>query len=334
MKEICILIPTKDRASSINYYMQQKLDLFREYDIDIIICDSSSDNRTRKVIDEFIRKGYSNIFFFRYTDEAKDPYGEKKVCNMLFQLIKDYEYIWISGDTTIIQIERIIDEIKRGIINKYSIIHIYKNNLKLSTKEYTDCRLFFKYFYWSMTHWCSFILSKEFIEKLLIVIENRYVSNSGHMFPQTIFTCIAYDSFKALYINDMLYSVSPYRVNSYGHERKEILENWARKWCLGIDSLPDIYNDQKAYVKISISKNTGLFSMYGVIALRANGNITYSNVKEYSGYIKQVTRTPLFYFRIWSIIPVVIAKKIVEVHSFYVDKLSYAKQKILRIIPK
>ena len=93
-------------------------------------------------------------------------------------------------------------------------------------------------------------------------------------------------------------------------QNRELLRGYAEMVSIGIDNLPNEYDEIKNNAKKNFSKNTGLFSMKGAIDLRANGNLAVKKLQLYGEYLKQMTIVPIMWFYFWSIVPKDIAKKI------------------------
>ena len=260
MKKICLMIPTQNRDEAIDYYLDNKLLIFSQKNIDVVICDSSNNELTKRCVERFWEKGFNNLYYSFYANDGSDLLGGNKLYHALNEYKEKYEYIWLSGDTTVIDIERIYDDVESGIMQECDFIHIYRNSYGKQTQYISDCNVFFRYFAWSMTHCCSYILSKKMVECVLNFASNLGKIDISFMFVDAIYEYIAFHQFKALYIKDNLFQVSPYRTKSTVHTQKRILEVWAKHWCDEIDALPAVYDNNKDFVKKSLSNNIGLFS--------------------------------------------------------------------------
>lgn len=99
MKKLCVAVPTHNRVGDIKNKLEQEIELFAQYGIDVHIFDSSIDENTRKLVGSFSDAGYDNLFFHKYRD---DPSSNEKVYR-IFEWASgtDYEYIWMIHDHTI-----------------------------------------------------------------------------------------------------------------------------------------------------------------------------------------------------------------------------------------
>lgn len=333
MKDLCVIIPTYNRADSIEYYLQTQLKNFSNNDIDVWIYDSSDNELTKKCVENYQQKGYTNLFYKFYSIND-DEYGVWKTYYGLLECAKEYKFVWLSGDTTIIQINNIANQVKSCMEERYDIIHIYRSKDVHNSQAYSDCCEIFRLFWWSMTHWCSTILSSGILMAMRRNMEYNLKQKDSFFTITSLFEFMAFHEVRFYYIKDSLFTVSPFRLKSTAHLKTGILQSWAKGQSESIDALPEIYDKYKSITKKSIDRNIYLFSFGGVIYLRADGNITMEKVREYKKYIKMVTKTPLLWFYLWALIPRGIAKFFVEIFSLKNKMLQKAAVVYHKIIKK
>lgn len=305
---LCILIVTYNRCDSVNYYLENRLEIFKANGFDIVVYDSSKNDMTKNIVLKYINNGYSSLKYVHYKDPADDPYGRKKAEDALKNCAKVYDYVWLCGDQAILQLEEFENELHRLLNRKYDLIHIYSNNSGLESKYDIDYVEFLKNFFWSMTHWCSFILSKPLIEamiKQLAEYGEKYYITTDFVF--SIFSALAKGNFKIAYLNHAVLKHSPCR--TLGVAAKDMFRAYAEEINVSITQLPKEYDTVKELAKKGFSKNTGTFSWQGAIDLRANGNLTLHNLQKYKKHLQQMTEVPMIWFYLWSIMPKWIAKK-------------------------
>ena len=58
---LAVIIPTCNRPKAIEYLLSYSAVLYRRFGIDIIIYDSSEDNKTQQIVDRLILNGYFNV---------------------------------------------------------------------------------------------------------------------------------------------------------------------------------------------------------------------------------------------------------------------------------
>ncbi len=332
---LCILIPTYNRSDTVNYYLEHKLDEFKKHHFDVIIYDSSSNHYTENITQKYINMGYSFLKYVYYEDPADDLYGTQKVRDALVECAENYEYVWLCGDTTMLLLEEYQCELFKLLEHKYDVIHIYPNNHGIRSQNDMDYKLFLEQFYWSMTHWCSFILSKRIIREMNKWMTKYLAMHYVSVVVFAVFASLAEENFKIAYINKDVYKYTPFRTTATSYVKKDILRGYAEVINVGINNLPREYDEVKHIAKKGFSANTGLFSWQGAVDLRADGNLTMKQMQKYGKHLSQVTDVPVGWYYFWSMIPQKIAMKLSNSYDVTVkgnEKLNELNEKEKRLI--
>lgn len=143
MKKIAVCIPTYNHPDTVKDVLNQCIYDYNDYGVDIFYFDGSSDDKTKNVVDDFIRKGFPNLFYFH----VEDKNGEERF-NMIMSAegsLSEYEYIWYAKDRSfcledslkkIFEIaERHPDIIFFGMLAKFSCDELVYDN---SVEFYRD----------------------------------------------------------------------------------------------------------------------------------------------------------------------------------------------------
>lgn len=316
---MCILIPTYNRSEAIDYYLESKLDTFSNARFDVIVFDSSPNNLTQKIVEKHMKEGYNCLKYVKYKDPEGDIYGTKKSRDALVECADNYEYVWLCGDTAILLLEDYQDELLGLIKSGYDVIHIYANKKGISSECDMDYKRFFECFFWSMTHWCSFVLSSRFIKKMDEWMTEYLAMDYTTVLVYAIFAALPNNNFKIAYINHNVIRCSPCRIVNIAASSKDTIRGYAEANNIGIDNLPKEYDAVKDIAKKSFSKNTGMFSWQGAINLRADGNLTVNAMLRYKKHLRQMTDVPMLWFYLWSVTPKGIARKFSESYIFYTE---------------
>ena len=319
---LCILIPTYNRSSAVDYYLKNKLDLFQTLHFDVFIYDSSKNALTRNVVEKYMEKGYRCLKYVSYEDPPDDLYGTTKAAHALVQCADDYEYVWLCGDQAVLSLETYQPELFPLLEQGYDVIHVYINKLGRNSERDLEYKDFFQNFFWSMTHFCSFILSRRVIKKMEPWMTKYLKINCTMAIVFPIFAVLPNETFKIAYINHTAFEPSPCRTLAVSAQNKEMLRGYAEAINIGVDNLPEEYDEVKRITKKSFCKNTGHFSWQSAIDLRADENLTLKNLKKYGHYLKQMTDVPLSWFYLWSIIPKKIARRNSNFYAVYVDGIN------------
>lgn len=319
---LCILIPTYNRSNAVDYYLENKLNLFRELHFDVVLYDSSKNTLTRDVAEKYIKQGYHCLKYVSYEDLPDDLYGTAKTANALVQCADDYDYVWLCGDQAVLKLEEYQDELLQLLTDGFDVIHVYINKLGRSSEQDINYKDFFKDFFWSMTHFCSFILSGRVIKKMEQWMKKYLEMNCTMAIVFPIFAVLPSETFRIAYINHAAFEPSPCRTLASSAQNKEMLRGYAEAINIGVDNLPEEYNDVKSITKKSFCKNTGHFDWQSAIDLRADGNLILESMKKYGKYLKQMTDVPLSWFYLWSIMPRKIARRHSNFYNVYVEGIN------------
>lgn len=98
-KKLCVCIPTYNRSEAIERVLREEIQIMKKYDIDIIVFDSSENDKTRKKVEDYKARGYNNLFYYKFAKEIPSNVKVYKIFKMMAK--SDYEYIWLIHDHTI-----------------------------------------------------------------------------------------------------------------------------------------------------------------------------------------------------------------------------------------
>lgn len=315
MKRLCIIIPTRNHADYIRYYIERTGEALSRYDVDLIIGDSSDDDKIRDIVEN---SGNRNIIYKYYSDKiCRD--GEQKVFLMFSELALEYEYLWLCGDGYVPSLDSIFPDLLKLMETGYDLVSMMTPNRshlpgRYCSTEYTDCRELFHDLYWHLTLWgtCFFKNSiAEYFVKNNCEIGGR---KSSFIVLSTIFRyfaeneCLAYNYVGEVYTENIYKSKSTWRRKDY------LLVIWARVWCESIDDLPACYDSEKEYVKKSVDDNMNYFFLPHLLNWKCEGDLSLKSVRENREYIPKVTDRPLFTFYIAALFPSPILKVVKQLY--------------------
>ena len=285
MKDLAICIPTYERAKFIQEFLEICLPITEQFDIDVYIYDSSINNDTQIIIEEY-QKITGNLFYNRIDS---DVHSNVKVFNIYKQFSTEnrYKYIWLSSDYYRFD-EKFIIRLNKLLIENNDVIVV--NNMdveRLNDREYKDVNTFFHDCAWWMTGYGATIL-----------YINRVLGNADWKYYESEFLidkCINF-SHVGLYFCQLAnieeprmfhYSIKDRelywsKLRSYSGWRNETFKISCYIWPNVINKLPPIYTDkEKAISKFYINERA--FKLNTMIGLRKD-NIF--NIKAYFKYYK------------------------------------------------
>lgn len=312
LKKICIIIPTQNRAKSIECYLEAMAGSFYNKGVYVIIYDSSTDDSTKHIVYKYIEQGFSNIEYARYKGETEPKAIDMKVFTACKKYCSEYSYLWLTSDRTIVNIDTLWDNINKYCSHGYDLI-VYDNRdyMGITLKEYTDCTKLFHDCCWRMTCLSAVLVSSRILTKCVENYPIIYLGSSQLWLPMTYFRVIANEPFKAIYfIKPDSWKANPCMSDAFWASSGNILWQWGKVWCESVNELPSIYNNEKDFVIYSHDKYLRLFSIRSIISMRASGNITLEKVKEHSKYIPKITKTRMVWFYI---VGIVISKRLIGI---------------------
>lgn len=299
-KKLAIIIPTCNRLGCIRYYLETQLERFREYGVDVILYDSSDDDGVLNCADTFCRSGFQNLIYKRYEEAGNVRAIDDKVFSACRELHGQYEYIWFSSDGTVFQIDSIWPSVSRGMEQGRDLLvlnHAHSSNI--ADRTYTDSRALLQDCGWILTMLGTGIVSARLIRETVERFPVTSRTDFWLWYPLAYFYTLAGRPVDAVWLGCQTpYRENPFRTDAFWKLNGDALWQWGKVWVESIEALPAFYDDVKAGVIRSWDAHTRLFSIKGLMGMRAQGQITHSDVVRYRAYIKKITDTKAVWFYI------------------------------------
>lgn len=336
-KTLGIIIVTSGRPKSVEGNLRVIAKACYNYGIDVIVYDSSSDDETKKVTEEFAQK-YDNIIYDKWEGVYDGVSIDNKVLDAYRKYSSKYKYIWQTRDGVAIAIDYVLPNIE-PLINKGQDIIIVDQDFKdfkhYGSKDYDDCALLFKEQCSHLQTLGTFIVKNEFI---LDVMDKVKLDDKtyGLYCPIAFYYYWAKNKLKASsWVGSLWQPMSGVTPTSSFWTRK-ILYQWGERWFLLIDNLPSIYDKYKEEVLLIETYDFKPFTLKYLIKAKEYGGLTVSLINKYKEYIKHVSRTPLWKFYVVAILPSFISKKIYKMlertdslYNYNLPKKNNVKRKIM-----
>lgn len=304
-KKLAICIPTYNRPLMIEELLLKNLKRYSEYGWDLYIYDSSTDDSTRIIIEDYSKK-FSNIFY-EYIDSS--IHSNLKVYTIFenFGSIQAYEYIWVCSDG-VRWSKEVFDTIYENLKMDYDLLVVSNNDVEnIGTKVFTDYNDFFVACAWFMNLYGSTILK---VDTMLQDVPWEYL-RERYCVPERInFSHVAYyfekicsmTQFKAKYL-----VFSPGNLQVSALKRRAGWENeafsiWCTFWPSTVMALPDCYCDKERVIK-QTGTNSGLLLEKSLITLREKDIYTYDIYKKYKNEWKYLTTLSSKKLKLISLIP-------------------------------
>lgn len=323
--KLAIIIPTCDRSEVIRYYLEYILEDIRRYNISVIICDSSNNELTKDLVEQYNK---CNIIYYKYIDESKQRTLDEKIYNLAKVFYDKYDYIWFCRDRSIPKLNILYEIFLKYYKEDFYIIYPHKvdNNFYI-IKNIIDSNNLFKNYCGDMTSLGAIIFSKRILKKIVEEYPIDKEKNYGLWIPIVLFYYIADYTFKSKIILGNNFNYIPVYDTSFWIKSNTLLWLWCDRWIKMIDLLPNIYKDSKESVLNFKGWEIPPYNKTLLLSNKLNGGLKYNDIKKYDNVIRKYWKISIKKIYILSLIPTKLLK-IIFTHY----KLKLVLKKIIKII--
>lgn len=323
------IIPTCNRPDAIQFILDYAAVLYRRLGIDLIVYDSSDDDRTQEVVKRMQNFGYWNVKYKRYNGIFDGFSLDHKIISAYQTFCDEYEYLWICRDGLV----PVVDEMREKLLyytrRKVDCIIIDTKSRtggveierEYKPSDYNDLLIEQATRLQTLG---MLIFSRSFIKR---IIDSEPITDKNYSLWQMAvpFHAFAKSDTKIVFFTRNVFAPN-YKasINHFWSRADKALEQWAYRWYNVIANLPDEYNDVKEQCMMVYTVDFHPFTFKTVMEMRAFGGLTYGMVKKYAFYLQKVTKTPLSYFYFVSLMPRFFAKSILKIqrkHPFFLEKI-------------
>lgn len=245
-KKFAFCIPTYNRSSMVEEFLDQFASLYEQLEIDICYFDSSEDDKTEAVVHKWMNK-YQNIQYTRIL--SKVP-ANRKVMQIYKQYAQyqDYDYLWICGDSLRFS-ETILRKIISVLDSGYDMLVI--NGIdqgRIGTREYTDGNELFQDCAWYMTLFGAVIVNVptmlcdvpwSYIEETYEIPERLNYSHIGLYFE----IICNMKMFRAIHLAAD-HEISGSQLKPLSEWQQDAFRVLCEYWPSTVNALPDYYKDK------------------------------------------------------------------------------------------
>lgn len=319
-KKLAIVVPTANRETTIEQWLFELCDDAKRYDVDLIVYDSSSNDKTECVVSNYVLDGYENIKYVRYDGEFDGFSLDHKLINAYQQFSAYYEYIWLIRDGHIPCLKDFYDQLNTFMEQRYECIIVdaeYRNfyqSKKVIYSEKKDCIRLLVDQIWRMQTLGMLIFSSKFALRLIDQVpltEDVYslwqMAAPFHLFAKNPYKIVFYVG------RTFTHNIKVFGGHFWQSGEKHFMQ-WAYRWCHVIDRLPMEYDRAKSEVYKMYTCDFHAFIPKTILELRVYGTMNIKMIKKYKKYLIKVTDTPVWFFFVVSIIPKCMWKRVLN-HS-------------------
>lgn len=316
MKKLGIIYPTCNRPASIEVLLSVMAAPCKKRDIEIIIYDSSNDDRTENVVQNYRFAKKTNVIYDRYTGKYDGFSIDTKVIDALKKYANRYEYLWIVRDGLVITIDKCYEDLEKIIDKRPDYIVVdssfrYVQNHK-SYREYREPVAFCRNHFQRMVTLGTTIFRNDVVRKL---VEKYPLNNTNY----SLWTCVvpfwdvAYRDFLTCsYIGDVFFYNPAGTTNSFWNKSGHAMEQWVFYYTRLISKLPEVYGDLREELYRLDLYDFHPFRLNSMLKMRGNGGLTWNIVREYRHLLPLVSSHKVIIYYVLSCVPKCIARYIVD----------------------
>nr|WP_297383162.1 glycosyltransferase [uncultured Roseateles sp.] len=267
---IAVCLTTRNRPAMLAESLANLIDRLRPHGIPIHVSDNSTNDESSTVV-RSLQAGYP---FLHYSRCERDMAADENFERALH--LPDTKYRWLFGDHY-----RIADDFDLRVLLSvleadHELIALNSNNrIKgIASGPHGDPSFVLKELGWHLTMMTALIYSDRLLQRLDF---KRY---HGTFLSQTlsIFDEFARRKIDFFWLADI--AIASYPMDPYDSWHPRALSVFVRDWFHGVMSLPPAYGTATKQVAIMAhASNVSLFSLRGMIYLRALGAVDLSKVK-------------------------------------------------------
>ncbi len=295
--KMAVCIPTYRRPEVVGDILFRCAELYKRYGLDVYYYDSSEDEETKKVVEEYQGKGYDNLYYLRIDP---DPLMKKVRHIFKMDLIrKKYTYMWYLKDRCWYG-ESTLKLIYEAMKEQHDLIFLNvghpESPCKISVCQDAD------EFYHRCGNYATSIDTTIYnVQSLLksdFNVEDFCEQHDGEYFLSFFHFLIIFEQLAKKEKPDICLlagrSVVPFgseKISSGWNESR--IHTWGKLWLEANQSLPDCYTNREDVIKRTTSFPWILGSLEVLAELHEKGILTPEYFEEIKGFWEQVSDIPL-----------------------------------------
>ncbi len=316
--KVLMVVPTCNRPGMVKEVLTYEGDYYKRYPMDLCYCDSSADDRTKKVIEEYRDRSSLNLYYKRMSEELCLDY---KLVEILKEVeTTSYEYLWLVNDSVSIQKEA-LDIVFSFLEDGYDLIRLpLAGDGEQSDRICTSPNEWFCRCSQGMAHMASTVMCTSLLKKASHdwdYLSKRYIGGNelgdghGYFFMVAFFLeqILKLDEFKGIFIGNRVKwrRDSPLKKDQV-YWKDYVFPAWAKSYVDTILRLPAKYSRKKEVIRHSDNLSPGRFSASMLIRYRLDGLYSFREFLRYRRYFPLITNTSAPKCMAISCVPVFILK--------------------------
>lgn len=298
MKKILMVIPTMGRSEMVREVLDFELSYYKKYPISVCYYDSSTDDKTKQVIEDASAKNAFDIIYKKTNSKLCLDYKIVEIFKELKTL--EYDYYWLINDSISI-LEEMLQYVFEIIEKDYDLIRLPLSGAGKKEDYITDSpNDWFCNCSQGMAHMASTIMSKSLLNMPIDWQElcEKYIMNNtlddmhGYFFTVGFYLeqILRLDNFSGIFIgNRYKWRRDSSLKGKQIYWRRYVFETWAKSYPETILKLPPIYTDKENVIRKSDNIVSERFSKEMLIYYRINGLYDIDKFEKFRNYFKYIT---------------------------------------------
>ena len=296
--KMVVCVPTCGHPNVIDDVLQHCADVYKRYSLDVYFYDSSKDEETRKVIENYQKKGYDNLYYIAVDSELPAVNKFEKIF-MFDGIQKEYKYMWYLRDRCWCG-EKTLKLMYKAVSVEHDLVFLDVGHPEC-TEEISICNDANTFYHRCGDYATSMdtaiynvrkmLRNREHLEKFRTQYDAECRQSFFHFLmifdqlgkKQQVKICLLSGPQIAIYHSYLGKS-------GWGDKRIEI---WGRRWIKANTSLPECYTNKEDVIKRTASLPWILGDVKILVSLNQGGILTPDSYEKIRDVWKQISDIPI-----------------------------------------
>lgn len=310
-----MILLTANRYGSIDSWLYISAKEFYHSGVDIIVYDSSDDDRTEAVVRNYQIDGLDNVKYVRWTGEWDGFSLDNKFMDACHEFAGEYDYLWLCRDGLIVLPSALPVVLKRLSACDLDMLVVndeFRDFRNLGNRFYDNPVELFRDQCVHMATLGVVIIKNSTIEAIMREIPLEKGKNYSLYQPVAFFQYFADKHILAdSVVHKNIFSYNPQSAAKSFWSKKTFLQ-WCGIWHELITNLPAVYDKYKKEALVVEMYDFKPFKVENLIKLKESGAITYKMVREYRDRIPLVCDTNIEVFYAIALLPKFFVKYVLQ----------------------
>lgn len=283
--QVDIAVVTCNRPRIVEQWLEICLEEIKECNYHLSFHDGSTNESTEKIVEtkRITDDEKKAISYIRYDSNLR--IDERALEGILRS---GCEYVWLIGDSRVVDFSRIVIKIKPYLDQHFDYIAVFKDDVKdKEYKVYASPAIFLSECFWHCTLLGGLILRKSLFDSLKDKkckekYLKKYNKNDGFSYIGIFFELLAErKNTKGTLLITSMKGIGILGVSKKPAWLSRYLDVWCDNMCYLFDQLPSYYNEVKDSTIKEAWKKIALDGYFWLLQARIQDGITINSFKKY-----------------------------------------------------